>query len=189
MAYGYEADETFHGYAGNDTINAGAGDDILYGDEGNDTLYGDAGDDHLYGGAGNDTLYGGSGNDTYYFNKGDGQDTIYDCDYTANNNDTLVMGADAKQLMFQKSGSHLLISILNTDDSVQINNWYSGNANHIENVTSQDGYSLSHTQVDLLIQSMASFESTLGMSWADAVSSGNDDVNTVMSQMWIKQGA
>ncbi|MDD3595660.1 calcium-binding protein [Sulfuricurvum sp.] len=74
-------------YGGGQTIIGGEGDDILVGGSGNDTLYGEyfdneiyygEGNDTLIGGAGDDMLYGGNGNDTYVFNRGDGQDTIYD---------------------------------------------------------------------------------------------------------------
>ncbi len=173
--------------AGNDTVYAGSGTDKVYGESGNDTLYGEAGEDLLVGETGNDSLYGGIGNDTYVFNLGDGADDITDYDKTSGNRDTLRVGVTADQIIFEKSESNLLISILNTEDSVKIQNWYSDSAYHVENVESADGYSLSHTQVDLLIQSMASFESTSGMSWRDAVSANNEEVNTLVSEMWIKQ--
>ena len=46
------------------------------------SLYGNAGNDTLDGGAGNDLLNGGAGNDTYIFDRGYGQDTVYDNDST-----------------------------------------------------------------------------------------------------------
>ena len=55
-------------------------DSLVIGTSGDDTLDGDEGNssDILYGITGNDTLRGGYGNDIYVFNRGDGQDTIYD---------------------------------------------------------------------------------------------------------------
>ncbi|MDO9206857.1 MAG: calcium-binding protein, partial [Sulfuricurvum sp.] len=43
-----------------------------------DTIIGTNYNNVLTGGTGNDGLFGGYGNDTYIFNKGDGQDVIYD---------------------------------------------------------------------------------------------------------------
>jgi len=66
------------GGKGNDRLIAGASEDVLAGGDGDDTIYGNGGDDKLIGGKGNDRLEGGAGDDTYYFNRGDGQDTIFD---------------------------------------------------------------------------------------------------------------
>ena len=66
------------GQLGNDTIYGNEGNDILSGNDGDDYLAGDAGDDILAGGSGNDQLLGEGGNDTYQFNRGDGNDTIFD---------------------------------------------------------------------------------------------------------------
>ena len=54
------------------------GDDYLEGTSDEDTIYAEDGNDTLVGNAGNDRLEGGYGNDTYIYNRGDGQDTIFD---------------------------------------------------------------------------------------------------------------
>lgn len=203
--YDSGSDEILYGDEKSDLISAWSGDDILYGEEGNDKLYGgigndwldggigddklygNDGDDILVGGAGDDYLEGGIGNDTYIFNIGDGNDTIYDYDSTTGNNDTLQIGTEAKNLLFSKSGNNLLISILDTQDSVTIKDWYGGNNYHVETIRTNDGCTLAHTQVELLIQSMASFERTSGMTWAEGVHTGNEKVTDITSQMWIKQ--
>ncbi|MBR6626349.1 MAG: hypothetical protein IKL04_00010, partial [Lachnospiraceae bacterium] len=184
---GYHEDEVYHMGAGNDTVNAGDGNDRLNGGEGDDRLYGGAGRDLINGGVGNDTLDGGAGSDIYLFNPGDGADTISDYDTTENSVDTIAMGATADQLVFSQSGSDLLISVLGTADSVRVQNWYRGSAYQIENIQSADGWSLSNTQVDLLIQSMASFESTSGVTWSEAVAAGREEANTLVCQMWANR--
>jgi len=93
VIFGEGGADKLQGNAGNDTILGGTGDDLIYGEgqltdtagsdyldggEGIDTLYGGAGDDILVGGKENDTLNGGTGQDTYLFNRGDGNDTVYD---------------------------------------------------------------------------------------------------------------
>lgn len=44
------------------------------------TIYGGEGDDTSIGGKGNDFLYGKEGRDIFFYNKGDGDDTIFDYD-------------------------------------------------------------------------------------------------------------
>ena len=45
---------------------------------------------------------------------------------------------------------------------------------------------MSNTQVDLMIQSMASFEADTGMSWTEAVEQGNETANSIISEIWVK---
>jgi Ca2+-binding RTX toxin-like protein len=130
--YGDEGNDTLRGEAGNDlldggegndTLYSGAGNDVLHGGEGNDTLYGEAGNDTLIGGAGNDYLDGGAGNDTYVFNRGDGQDTIYDYDATAGNKDTLQFaeGINPDEVIARRSGDHLILGIKDSADKITVN--------------------------------------------------------------------
>jgi trimeric autotransporter adhesin len=95
VIFGEGGNDKLYGEEGNDIILGGAGADWLYGDGGDsaastlgndyldggadiDVIFGGAGDDIIIGGEGNDFLYGGAGQDTYIFNRGDGNDTIYD---------------------------------------------------------------------------------------------------------------
>ncbi|MDB5877404.1 MAG: hypothetical protein JWQ41_818, partial [Variovorax sp.] len=153
-----EGDDRIYGGAGDDNLNGGAGNDIVNGGLGNDTLNGGSGNDTLIGGLGNDTLYGDEGNDTYVFNKGDGVDTINDYDYTSGNSDILSISDIASdQLWFAKSGNNLIVSAIGTTDSMTVQNWYSGNAYHVEKFQTSDGKTLLDTQVQNLVQAMAGF--------------------------------
>ena len=155
-----EGNDTVWGNLGNDTLYGGAGNDVLYGGDGSDTLYGEAGNDMLEGGKGNDRLEGGRGDDRYRFNKGDGQDTIYDYDATSGNTDTLAFGENiaAEQLWFRKSGNHLEVSLLGTEDRIIINNWYTGSARayRVEQFQTSNGYVLTDDKVQELVSAMAS---------------------------------
>jgi len=113
----------------------------LTGTSGNDNLSGDSGNNTLDGGAGNDTLQGGAGNDTYLFNRGGGQDTISDYDYTAGNIDTVRFGAGIAtgNITFNRSGRDLVLSINGTTDQLKIQNWASGDYYRIERVQFADG--------------------------------------------------
>jgi Ca2+-binding RTX toxin-like protein len=66
---GLAGDDRLFGKGGDDQLGGGAGDDILEGEGGNDVLL---------GGAGNDVLSGDDGSDVYLFDRGDGQDRLYD---------------------------------------------------------------------------------------------------------------
>ncbi|MCM1286785.1 MAG: hypothetical protein NC240_00640, partial [Clostridium sp.] len=89
---GRAGNDTIYGAEGSDTLYGGDGNDTIYGEEGNDILYGGNGDDTLTGGPGDDRLYGELGNDTYKFNKGDGNDTIYDYGTAEDNEDRIIFG-------------------------------------------------------------------------------------------------
>ncbi|MCO4856252.1 hypothetical protein MKD49_07120 [Herbaspirillum sp. WGmk3] len=133
------------------------------------------GDNVLTGGKGNDLLIGGAGNDSYRFAKGDGQDAVYDHDAAKGNVDTLSF-TDARQdnLWFSKAGQDLRIKVLGTTDQVTVKDWYAGAAgttdNHIERIKTADGKSLLDTDVEKLVQAMASFAppAATQTTWAQA---------------------
>ena len=176
---GGEGNDVMSGRDGNDRLNAGAGDDSLAGDGGSDTLHGDAGNDTLQGGAGDDTLHGGagndilaggrydtwngnydgSGNDTYQFGRGDGQDRIVDVDTTPGNTDVVAFGPNVSmdQLWFRQAGNDLELSIIGTNDKLTLNSWYAGSQYSVEEFRTSDGHVLIDTQVQNLVQAMASF--------------------------------
>ncbi len=126
---------------------------------GDERLYGNAGNDTLTGGVGNDILNGGTGNDTYLFSRGGGKDTVSDYDTTPGNTDIAVFASDisADQIWFSKSGSNLDVRIIGTDDMFTIGNWYTGNANRVEQFKAGDGRILIESQVQSLVQAMAAF--------------------------------
>lgn len=141
-----------YGEAGNDTVNGSVYDDYLYGGEGNDTLKGNAGNDVLTGGLGNDTLIGGAGDDTYIFGRGDGQDTIND----NSGGDDLLNFTDINpaELWFGKSGNHLIINLVGSEDKVTVSNWYYNDSYKIDTIQAGD-YAITESQVALMVQAMA----------------------------------
>jgi len=104
-------------------------------------IFGTNGDDVLSGSAENEVLYGGAGNDVYLFGRGDGQDTIYDSDFTAGNLDTIRFGVGigASDIAFARSGSDLVLGINGTSDQVTLQFWGYGNEFRIEGVEFADG--------------------------------------------------
>ncbi|WP_433691742.1 calcium-binding protein [Herbaspirillum seropedicae] len=132
------------------------------GNELDNVITGNRGANVIRGGRGNDTLIGGAGNDTYVFARGDGQDLIADQDATRGNIDTLQL-SDLRQtnLWFSQSGNDLQIDVLGGSDRITIKDWYqggsSGSDNHIERIRTADGNTLYDSDVDKLVQAMASF--------------------------------
>ncbi|WP_321959488.1 calcium-binding protein [Burkholderia cenocepacia] len=121
------------------------------------TIIGNRGSNVLDGGAGNDILVGGLGNDTYLFGRGAGRDTIRDDDETLGNSDMIRIGAGVStdQLWFRHVGDDLEISILGTNDSATVRDWYRGSRHQIEQIRMDDGRTLVNADVEKLVQAMA----------------------------------
>ncbi|WP_276321798.1 calcium-binding protein [Herbaspirillum huttiense] len=125
-------------------------------------LVGNRGNNILTGGRGDDTLVGQAGSDTYVFSRGDGQDLVADNDATKGNLDTLQF-TDIRQtsLWFRHVGNDLQIDVLGGQDQITIKDWYvggaSGSDNHIERIRTAEGYTLYDSDVEKLVQAMASF--------------------------------
>ncbi|UQZ88093.1 hypothetical protein C4J81_02250 [Deltaproteobacteria bacterium Smac51] len=172
--------DVLRGEGGNDKLSGGAGHDELYGGEGDDKLYGGAGNDLLDGGEGDDYLEGGGGSDTYIFGKGYGHDTI------SNNGDgdDLLRFKDLNpaDLWFGKSGSHLTIGLVGTEDMVTVNNWFAGSSYMIDRIEAGDSV-LAETQVAQLVQAMASIGDPAGIDgqWTEEQ---KDNLAPILTSYW-----
>lgn len=141
------------GTSGNDIISGTEENDTLYGLAGNDMLSGKNGNDTLIGGAGNDILDGGAGDDTYIFGRGYDQDTISD----AQGENTLhITQADYDNLWFEREGNNLKVSILETEDSMTVNSWYSNKDARLFQIQT-DTKTIGTADIELLVQAMSSF--------------------------------
>jgi hypothetical protein len=78
-------------------------------------------------------------------------------------------GFNPLDLILNKSGNNLEIQVNNSTDKITVQNWYLGSAYHTEVFKTADGKQLLDTQVDQLIQAMASFCSENGMTWSQAI--------------------
>ena len=104
---------------------------MLNGGVGNDNLSGGKGNDTLTGGAGNDHLNGGEGNDTYVFGKGFGQDVINN--YHTDKSEDVVRFENlrAAEVLFERSGSDLLLKERNGKGSVRVQSYFGSQDNGI----------------------------------------------------------
>ncbi len=98
---------------------------------------------------------------------------------TASNSDTITFasGINYNQLWFNKSGNDLEISVIGQNEALTLTNWYSSSANHIGQAVSGDGYSITDTGIQAMVQAMASLtppfsgQTTLPAATANAVAS------------------
>lgn len=177
------------GNGGADKLYGRDGNDWLDGGTGNDSLFGEVGDDWLDGGSGNDSLTGGTGSDTYVFGRSSASDTIDDFATDSGSVDVLAFDSDvsAEQIWLSRSGSNLKVSIIGTSNSATIQNWYGGNAYHVEQFRTADGRVLLDSQVDALVSAMAAFsppaagQTTLPQNYQDALGS-------VIATSWVSGG-
>ncbi|WP_281349967.1 calcium-binding protein [Paenibacillus tengchongensis] len=164
-----------------ETLTGNGGDDVLLGLGGSDKLYGNEGNDRLEGGEGTDTLQGGAGNDTYLFGKGYGNDTIVEY---GGGTDTVNLKLNYNDILFEKSGSNLLLRVNGSTDTLTVSGWQSSSSYQTEVFQSQDGRRLLNTQVDQLIQAMASFTTPQGMDWSQALSQRKEEAQQILAQYW-----
>ncbi len=109
-----------------------------------DTLIGDSTDNVLDGGAGNDVLMGGAGTDTYLSQIGMGHDIAIEAAGEFNIV-KLALGIDVDQLIASRQSNDLVLGILGSDDSLALQDYYSGG--HQWNVVAADGRSKSLPEV------------------------------------------
>ncbi len=158
-------------------------DNILTGNSAVNVLTGGDGNDSLRGNGGNDTLIGGNDNDTFLIGRGEGQDLLRDSSGTA---DTLLYdaGITPLDLMISRQVNDLRLSIHGSTDSVTLQNWYVGTTNRMETIQAGNGSLLLSTQVDQLIQAMASFNQQTGLTWDQAIDQRPQDVQTILAANW-----
>jgi Ca2+-binding RTX toxin-like protein len=155
----------------------------LIGNSVNNTLSGAGGHDSLRGSEGNDMLNGGSGNDTYLVGRGDGQDLVRESGGTT---DKLLYdaGIDPLDLVISRQANNLRLAIHGSTDAVTIQNWYGGLSNRTETIQAGNGQILLSTQVNQLIQAMASFSQQTGLTWDQAIDQRSQDVQAVLAASW-----
>ncbi|MEN6328442.1 MAG: calcium-binding protein [Syntrophomonas sp.] len=185
--YGGAGGDLLDGGIGDDYLDGGAGADSLQGGEGSNILYGGEGADTLSAGSGDDYLDGGSGDDKYIFTNGFGNDTISDFDYNTGNKDTVCFGENILDIIFKQNNNNLDIVINGTDDVLTISNYYSDPSFKIEEFTAADNMTISYTQIEQLIQAMASFSQQNGIPWSQAIQDKPQDVQNLLAQYWVKQ--
>ncbi|WP_135078546.1 Ig-like domain-containing protein [Terasakiella sp. SH-1] len=156
---GTEGNDVLISGAGADTLNGSAGSDLLEGQSGADKLSGGSGDDILNGGAGNDILDGGSGDDCYQINRNRGQDIIRN-HREGGSEDKILFGENIanNQLWFRQEGNDLEVSIIGTNDTVTVDDWYLQDGdNMVSSFEVSNGEKIKAANVENLVEAMAAF--------------------------------
>ena len=138
----------------------------------------------MRGGFGNDMVNGGSGSDTYLFGRGEGQDFVRD---SGGSSDKIQYdsGIDPLDLLISRQANDLRLAIHGATDSVTIQNWYtSPTTNQVETIQAGNGQTLLSTQVDQLIQAMASFSQQSGLTWDQAIDQQPQQVQNILAASW-----
>lgn len=192
---GGSGDDVLFGGSGADRLQGGRGADILSGGEGNDELRGGHGDDALFGGAGDDRLFSGRGNDimdggagddylkggrgaqTYLWGGDDaGHDTIKDRSRNSEDSvDKLILtGLDVSDISLAQDGRDMLITNLETGDTLRVVNQFRNERYGVEEIEFADGVTISRAdfgRFDDLAESSAGFDFS-GLSDADGPNAG-----------------
>jgi hypothetical protein len=143
-----------------ENILTGAGNDWIQGNAADNRLDAGAGNDRLQGGAGRDTLLGGLGDDVYFFDRGDGQDVVFESG-ASSDTDVLRFGAGIHLtgITFFQNGDDLQIAYSPTDVITIRNQANAG----IERFEFADGSFLSDHDVNQIIQTMAAYAVNQGI--------------------------
>lgn len=86
--------------------------------------------------------------------------------------------------MLSRQANDLRVAIHGTSDHIVIENWYLGDAHQVETMEAGTGQVLLSTQVDQLIQAMASFSQQSGLTWDQAIDQRPQDVQAVLAASW-----
>ena len=128
-----------------DTLYGTEMNNEIYGLDGNDMIEGGGGNDFIVGGTGNDYLDGGEGSDTYYFERGWGQDEIYDSSSVGYDIIRFAPDIKAQDIEVSRSGYSIKLTLKGATDSIVIASILSP-WSELENITGEiqfsDGTSL-----------------------------------------------
>ncbi|MEI7475553.1 MAG: RTX toxin, partial [bacterium] len=171
--------------SGSSSIN-GTGNTLnntITGNSGANILNGGFGDDTYITGAGNDTIIDTAGNDTYLFNIGDKVDTLTD----SAGNDTIKLGVNKTNVaLFIDNSGNLSIDYGTAAgiDKVVITNWTTA-ANEVEKVQLNDNTYVTNTQINQVIQDMATYaaNNSISCNTVEEVKN-NSQLMTIVSSSW-----
>lgn len=133
-------------------------------------------------------LAGMNGNDTYTVAMDSAGTTWINNADSDGGEDSLVLdGASAEDLWFYREMSHLMIRNLADEYSVTVENWFDSPDNQIDQVMT-DEMVLHQTQIDQLIQAMATFNVDTGAGEIVLNPEQKDHLSSIIANTWsIKQ--
>jgi Ca2+-binding RTX toxin-like protein len=163
----YTSIENLTGSAHADSLTGNAGDNVLTGGTGADALDGGAGNDVLEGGAGNDSYAFSSDHDTIRVGFGDGADLLESGGpVSSGGTDILLFNDDVSvdDVWFSQDGDDLVVQLLESQDSVRVEDWYVSSAHRRLSSIETDSFTLTAQDVESLISAMSSYTPSDGVS-------------------------
>ena len=76
------------------------------------------------------------------------------------------------------------MSVHGSADGVSVRDWYLGADRQVETIQAGDGSRLLSAQVQLLIQDMAAFSTSTGLTWDQAIDQRPSDVQVILAGRW-----
>ena len=87
--------------------------------------------------------------------------------------------------MLSRQVNDLRIALHSTTERVTIQNWYTNPTTaQVETIQAGNGQTMVSTQVDQLIQAMASFTSQTGLSWDQGIDQQPGQVESILAASW-----
>jgi Ca2+-binding RTX toxin-like protein len=148
------------------------------------TLTGNEAPNTVDGRAGNDVLAGGKGGDTYLFRRGSGLDVIKENDPLPDVDTVRAVGIAPIDLVPARRSGDLVLSVRGGTDEISVKSWYLGQAYRVEVIEAGDGRRLPGDGVEALIQAMAAFGASMGVTWTQAVEQRPADAQILLAQHW-----
>jgi Ca2+-binding RTX toxin-like protein len=172
------------------------GSDSLVGFSSNDSISGGLGDDTLRGGAGNDTLNGDDGQDLYLNDDGsdvfmvglDGDPEVITYVSAASTDIDTLRFSDSvgfDKLWFKQSGNDLLVTVLNTLDTVTLTNWFAQSpTQRLDLFEESSGQKLYASDVQTLVEAMAAKSAIVPVGISDLMAAGYEAVYSAADAVW-----
>ncbi len=111
-----------------------------------DNLIGSSDPDTFDGKGGDDTLQGNAGGDTYLYRVGSSNDIVIDTGNFSGTDTVKLIGLLSTDVMFTRSGNHLLIQILSSGETLKVQNQFDS-TNGIEQVVFADNTAWDRNQI------------------------------------------
>ncbi|MBU1052976.1 MAG: putative Ig domain-containing protein [Proteobacteria bacterium] len=145
-----------------------------------EVLTGYSSDDIMDGKEGDDVLTGKTGNDTYVFAPGYGKDIIYEADDLSAGFDTvLIKDILPSEVELKASGYDLCIVINDTNDRLEIKDWFLGERNGIDQIVFESDATIwTRDDIEAMSNTPSELDDTIiGTVYSDVIDGGGGNDN------------
>ena len=86
--------------------------------------------------------------------------------------------------MLSRQANDLRVAIHGSTDQITVQNWYGSPNSQVETIIAANGQTLLNTQVDQLMQAMASFSQQTGLTWDQGIAQQPQQVQGILAASW-----